>query len=558
MEDTERWRGRLRQVARRFVGDDEAEDIVQETLLRALVSPPPDPEAPMLPWLTVVARRLALDVLRKQRRLEPDEAVDERADPREAAPPAELGALLPGLGRLSPAELGVLLLRDGLELDVEATARALDTTGGTVRVAHHRARRKAAEGDDPGGGLDALDRFCTWLLARTVVGLPVRAVADTGPDPGFGGGVLHAHLRLLDAVVDSARRSDHRDLLARALANRGATRSVLRDGGALADLHEAHASGVSLDVVGLPVVRTLMDQGRLDEARSWCDRALAEVRRPHTRRALQALGLQLALDAGDTRGARAYEAALADVADTPGAEAMRHVGVGLRALGEERWTDARAAWWSAWLVVRDLGTPANELSVLNNLAFACLGAGRLEEAAQHLAAARRVAADGHLAPDRLGEVEGNEATLRMLHGDRAEAEVAFERLVRAASARGQAVLAELARVHLGVLALLRGDDGRASALLQESARALARGGPALAVAAELYREVARQRRDGPDAASFAVLAERARQAGRASTAEAARVLGEAARGAVPASDDPAPVVRIALWLSAPGRPDVGA
>jgi RNA polymerase sigma-70 factor (ECF subfamily) len=45
----------------------EAEDIVQETFVRALASPPPDRDAPIAPWLTRVAVNLGKDALRRRK-----------------------------------------------------------------------------------------------------------------------------------------------------------------------------------------------------------------------------------------------------------------------------------------------------------------------------------------------------------------------------------------------------------------------------------------------------------------------------------------------------------
>ena len=57
----------MRQLAYQLVGKDRAEDIVQETLSRALTSPPRDSDSPGR-WLKTVLRNEALRVLRQEKR----------------------------------------------------------------------------------------------------------------------------------------------------------------------------------------------------------------------------------------------------------------------------------------------------------------------------------------------------------------------------------------------------------------------------------------------------------------------------------------------------------
>src|SRR3712207_9524854 len=46
----------------------DAEEVVQETFVRALESPPPDARRPLRPWLVKVAMNLCRDLLRRRRR----------------------------------------------------------------------------------------------------------------------------------------------------------------------------------------------------------------------------------------------------------------------------------------------------------------------------------------------------------------------------------------------------------------------------------------------------------------------------------------------------------
>jgi RNA polymerase sigma factor (sigma-70 family) len=197
----------LTAIASGLVGHADADDIVQETFLRALTRPPRDTNAPVAPWLAAVARNLSLDLLRTRGRFV-ELSDDERSVPSPA--PADLRgpALLAGLGQLTEGEVAALLLRDWLDLDVDDVATALDTSAGSVRVLHHRARKKAAVAAPLDQTARAVDRFLTWLLNRANQGLPV--VGQRAYDPVLTQGVLVAYLALLDAMIELAQRSGDR------------------------------------------------------------------------------------------------------------------------------------------------------------------------------------------------------------------------------------------------------------------------------------------------------------------------------------------------------------
>src|SRR5688572_22890041 len=91
--------GMLYTVVARFVGRGaDAEDLVQETLLRALTHPPAE-DIPLAPWLVQVARHLSIDHLRRHGRLVLRQVEAGAAPPDDAQ--VGLRALLPGLGALS-------------------------------------------------------------------------------------------------------------------------------------------------------------------------------------------------------------------------------------------------------------------------------------------------------------------------------------------------------------------------------------------------------------------------------------------------------------------------
>lgn len=154
-EDLEPHRPLLRDVAYRITGDaTDAEDIVQETFVRALRSPPPDRSRPLRPWLVRVTANLARDALRHRRRRRYDgpwlpmpievpsdlPGPEDRVERRE-----EVGwAALVALEQLTPQQRAVLVLRDVAELSADEVAEALGTNPVAVRATHARARRALA------------------------------------------------------------------------------------------------------------------------------------------------------------------------------------------------------------------------------------------------------------------------------------------------------------------------------------------------------------------------------------------------------------------------------
>src|SRR5262245_41591051 len=135
----------------------DADDVVQETFLRALARPPAQNDAPLMPWLVQVALNASRDVLRRRRRrgytgpwlpepieLEtPDGAADARSDLLASASYAFLLAL----EALSARQRAVLLLRDVFDYSVSETATVLAVSEGAVKTAHHRARRSMQDYD---------------------------------------------------------------------------------------------------------------------------------------------------------------------------------------------------------------------------------------------------------------------------------------------------------------------------------------------------------------------------------------------------------------------------
>jgi RNA polymerase sigma-70 factor (ECF subfamily) len=141
----------------------DADELVQQTFLRALERPPRRTDEPWRPWLVRVAMNLARDLLRHRRRSpyrgnwlpSPIETEGEDAPPSYemaagSGSPTEgryellesvSFAFLLALEALTPAQRAVLLLRDVFDYSVRETADALGMSEPNVKVTHHRARR---------------------------------------------------------------------------------------------------------------------------------------------------------------------------------------------------------------------------------------------------------------------------------------------------------------------------------------------------------------------------------------------------------------------------------
>ncbi|MFT3768537.1 MAG: sigma-70 family RNA polymerase sigma factor [Minicystis sp.] len=155
----------------------DADDLLQETWLRAIERPPARAANPIRPWLVRVALNLGRDLLRARKRrgyvgpwlpspIEIDEEPELAAEARGAEARYDLVesvsfAFLLALEALTPNQRAVLLLCDVFDYSVREAADALGISEGNVKVTHHRARR----------ALDAYDRGrlrrTPELLART-------------------------------------------------------------------------------------------------------------------------------------------------------------------------------------------------------------------------------------------------------------------------------------------------------------------------------------------------------------------------------------------------------
>jgi len=130
-------------------GGPEAEDIAQESVLRALAALPElDLERAIEPWLDRVTANASRDWLRKQARRQEvllDQVADEEEDP---GWPAVLDAgqlaeeVVHALAELSAEERTVVVLRHALDFRGTEIAELLGVPDGTVRSLNHRALKK--------------------------------------------------------------------------------------------------------------------------------------------------------------------------------------------------------------------------------------------------------------------------------------------------------------------------------------------------------------------------------------------------------------------------------
>lgn len=195
----------VRAAARMLGGHAEAEDVVQETYLRALeAGDMPEPDSAQA-WLTTVMRNLAIDRLRRdnwmQRWLRDADARALEA-PSAQADAAQAEAIEQALrsiaARLSPAEGAAVLLREVFEASFREIAQASGKTEAACRQQLHRALlrlRQGKNGDREDTGSEAVFQVYRQALsdcdARTLFAMlrqpPARAVAvSAATAPGSG------------------------------------------------------------------------------------------------------------------------------------------------------------------------------------------------------------------------------------------------------------------------------------------------------------------------------------------------------------------------------------
>ncbi len=205
----------------------DADDVVQETFVRAMEHPPARLEE-LRPWLARVALNLGRDLLRRRRRegyagpwlpspIETEEVSPPSYEPRISERGTMEGpydllesvsfAFLLALEALTPRQRAVLLLRDVFDYSVRETAEAIGLSQANVKTTHHRARR-AMRGYDrdrmlPTKSLQeqtrrALEQFLIHLGNQDVAGIEAMLAADARAVTDGGGEFLAALLPIVD------------------------------------------------------------------------------------------------------------------------------------------------------------------------------------------------------------------------------------------------------------------------------------------------------------------------------------------------------------------------
>jgi RNA polymerase sigma-70 factor (ECF subfamily) len=145
--------GRLFQLARLMLGrDDEAEDVVQDTLIKLWSHLPKLEAGNELPWLVTCTRNACLDVLRGRQRKRTLLAIvaGEQRTGAHTTPGPEAQArddeharrLRSALEQMPEPARSLLILRDIQEIDVATVARTLELSENQVKVYTFRARRR--------------------------------------------------------------------------------------------------------------------------------------------------------------------------------------------------------------------------------------------------------------------------------------------------------------------------------------------------------------------------------------------------------------------------------
>jgi RNA polymerase sigma-70 factor (ECF subfamily) len=232
----------------------DADDLVQETFVRAIAHPPNRTNQPVRPWLMRVAMNLSLDLLRKRRRRGyvgewlpspvPTESEENPAsfDPRapsEDSPAARYEmlesvslAFLLALEALTPLQRAVLLLRDVFDYSTEETAEALDISETNAKVTLLRARRRMQDYDKNREALTpahreatrrALEQFLLCINNGDVRGLEQLLTEDI-VSISDGGGKVNAALNPIKGRANLLRL-----IVGLSAKLRSAPRASLRD-----------------------------------------------------------------------------------------------------------------------------------------------------------------------------------------------------------------------------------------------------------------------------------------------------------------------------------------
>jgi RNA polymerase sigma-70 factor, ECF subfamily len=131
---------------------DTAEDIVQEAFVKGYLALNDfEPEKPFYPWISTIARNLAINHIKKTEREKPlldaddylEQTPDSTSNPLDRIIDRENDRrLMQALASLSPEFREVFILRTFEEMSYDEIARHLNISTGTVDSRLHRAREK--------------------------------------------------------------------------------------------------------------------------------------------------------------------------------------------------------------------------------------------------------------------------------------------------------------------------------------------------------------------------------------------------------------------------------
>ena len=151
----------LRAIARRMLGHEDAEDAVQEILLVVHgVRHTYEPGRPFKPWLSTIATRRCIDILRRRQReglrvgdaMALEAEADDAPDPLERLERAQRGERLhAAVAGLSPGQRDAVRLLHLQELSLREAEAHGRQRAGALKVASHRALkalRRALQGDE--------------------------------------------------------------------------------------------------------------------------------------------------------------------------------------------------------------------------------------------------------------------------------------------------------------------------------------------------------------------------------------------------------------------------
>ena len=188
-------RPRLSALVARVVGADEAEDVVQEALLRAYLglSRLRDPDR-FAAWLCGIGINVAK--MRRRSLGARARAVAAAGAAPAAAPEAdELDVVRDAVAVLAPAQRDVVLLHYVDDLSCDEIARLLGTSPGAVRVRLHRARAQLRRELAPLG--ITAGQAALLHAIRTEPGIGVRELASR---EGMSAPTMSAHVDRLEAA----------------------------------------------------------------------------------------------------------------------------------------------------------------------------------------------------------------------------------------------------------------------------------------------------------------------------------------------------------------------